>query len=71
MTQGMEYLQGHDHSHTHGAEEHNHSHTHEAEEHNHESYVYGRKNIITSMSIAMGRQLQRMWQHMDMIMEMR
>ena len=28
------------------------------------------KNIITSMSIAM-RQLQRMWQHMDMIMEMR
>ena len=28
------------------------------------------KNIIISMSIAM-RQLQRMWQHMDMIMEMR
>ena len=26
------------------------------------------KNIITSMSM---RQLQRMWQHMDMIMEMR
>lgn len=40
-----------------------------AEEHNHVIRM-GQKNIITSMSIAM-RQLQRMWQHMDMIMEMR
>ena len=30
----------------------------------------GQKNIITSMSIAM-RQQKRMWQYMDMIMEMR
>ena len=65
----MEYLHGHDHSHTHGAEEHNHSHTHEAEEHNH-SHTHMAEEHNTSMSIAM-RQLQRMWQHMDMIMEMR
>ena len=30
----------------------------------------GQKNIITSMSIAM-RQQKRMWQYMDMIMEMK
>ena len=65
----MEYLHGHDHSHTHGAEEHNHSHTHRQKNIITVIRIW-QKNIITSMSIAM-RQLQRMWQHMDMIMEMR
>ena len=50
-------IDGHDHDmeYLHG---HDHSHTHGAEEHNH------------SMGIAM-RQQKRMWQYMDMIMEMK
>ncbi len=65
----MEYLHGHDHSHTHGQK--NIITVIRMRQKNIITVIrIWQKNIITSMSIAM-RQLQRMWQHMDMIMEMR
>ena len=48
-------IDGHDHD-----MEYLHGHDH--------SHTHGQKNIITVIRM---RQLQRMWQHMDMIMEMR